>query len=165
MPFRYRLEKVITFKNQEKEKQLQNVRKAQALVLKIEGLIERNNQEIESTRINMRQADFTMYEAYDNFLKHLYVKGEQLEEDRIEAQKALDVEKEKLVVIEQSIKALEKHKEKQREIYKEEEKQAELKLLSEIAVQKYFAKTRAQQEELEQEEKLEKSRNKNKEQI
>ena len=135
------------FRNRKKEEQLQKVREAQAVVLKIEGLIERNNQEIVSTRMNMRQADFTMYEAFDNYLKHLYVKGEQLEVDRQEAQEALDEEKEKLRELEKAVKVLEKHKEHSREAYLEEEKQAELKRLSEVAIQKYFARTRAEQEE------------------
>ncbi len=147
MPFVYRLQKILDFRNRKKEEQLQKVREAQAVVLKIEGLIERNNQEIASTRINMRQADFTMYEAFDNYLKHLYVKGEQLEVDRQEAQEALDVEKEKLRELEKAVKVLEKHKEHSREAYLEEEKQAELKRLSEVAIQKYFARTRAEQEE------------------
>ena len=95
----------------------------------------------------MRQADFTMYEAFDNYLKHLYVKGEQLEVDRQEAQDALDEEKEKLRELEKAVKVLEKHKEHSREAYLEEEKQAELKRLSEVAIQKYFARTRAEQEE------------------
>ena len=64
MPFVYRLQKVLDFRIRKKEEQLQKVREAQAVVLKIEGLIERNNQEIASTRVNMRQADFTMYEAF-----------------------------------------------------------------------------------------------------
>lgn len=147
MPFRYRLEKILNFRIRKKEEQLQNVRKAQATVLKIEGLIERNNQEIATTRVNMRKANFMEYEAYDNFLKHLYVKGEQLEVDRIQAQEVLDEEKEKLREREKEVKVLEKHKENCREIYLEEEKQAELKQLSEVAVQKYFERTRAQQEE------------------
>ena len=147
MPFVYRLQKVLDFRIRKKEEQLQKVREAQAVVLKIEGLIERNNQEIASTRVNMRQADFTMYEAFDNYLKHLYIKGEQLEVDRQEAQAALDEEKEKLRELEMAVKVLEKHKEHSREAYLEEEKQAELKRLSEVAIQKYFARTRAEQEE------------------
>lgn len=151
MPFRYRLQKILDFRIRKKEEQLQNVRNAQALVLKIEGLIERNNKEIASTRMNMRQADFSMYEAYDNFLKHLYVKGENLEADRQKAQQALDIEKDKLRELEKAVKVLEKHKEHSKEAYIEEEKKAELKLLSEVAIQKYFAKTKEKQEE-EQEE-------------
>lgn len=147
MPFRYRLQKILDFRIRKKEEQLQNVRNAQALVLKIEGLIERNNKEIAQTRINMRQADFMMYESYDNFLKHLYEKGEALELDRQKAQEALEEEKDKLRELEKAVKVLEKHKEHSKEAYLEEEKQAELKRLSEVAIQKYFAKTREQQEE------------------
>ena len=95
----------------------------------------------------MRQADFSMYEAYDNYLKHLYVKGENLEADRQKAQEALDEEKDKLRELEKAVKVLEKHKEHSKEAYIEEEKKAELKQLSEVAIQKYFAKTRQQQEE------------------
>ena len=153
MPFRYRLQKILDFRIRKKEEQLQNVRNAQALVLKIEGLIERNNQEIASTRINMRQADFSMYEAYDTYLKHLYVKGESLEADRIKAQEVLDEEKDKLRELEKAVKVLEKHKEHAKEAYIEEEKKAELKLLSEVAIQKYFSKTKEKKEE-EQEEEL-----------
>lgn len=147
MPFRYRLQKILDFRIRKKEEQLQNVRKAQALVLKIEGLIDRNNKEIASTRINMRQAEFSMYEAFDNFLKHLYVKGESLEEDKRQAMAALEIEKDKLRELEKAVKVLEKHKERNKEAYLEEEKQIELKRLSEVAIQKYFAKTREQQEE------------------
>ena len=147
MPFRYRLQKILEARIREKDKQLQNVRNAQALVLKIEGLIERNNKEIAQTRINMRQADFMMYESYDNFLKHLYEKGEALEMDRQKAQEALEIEKEKLRELEKAVKVLEKHKEHAKEAYLEEEKKAELKRLSEVAIQKYFAKTREKQEE------------------
>ena len=46
MPFRYRLQKILDFRIRKKEEQLQEVRKAQAVVLKIEALIERNNKEI-----------------------------------------------------------------------------------------------------------------------
>lgn len=152
MPFRYRLQKILDFRIRKKEEQLQNVRNAQALVLKIEGLIERNNKEISSTRQNMRQADFIMYESYDTYLKHLYDKGESLEADRQKAQEALDIEKDKLRELEKAVKVLEKHKEHCREAYIEEEKKAELKQLSEVAIQKYFAKTKERQEEEQQEE-------------
>ena len=147
MPFRYRLQKILDFRIRKKEEQLQEVRKAQAVVLKIEALIERNNKEIAETRINMRQADFMMYESYDNYLKHLYIKGENLEMDRQKALEALEAEKEKLRELEKAVKVLEKHKEHARDAYIEEEKQAELKRLSEVAVQKYFAKTQAAREE------------------
>ena len=154
MPFRYRLQKILDARIRDKEKQLQEVRKAQAAVVKIEGLIERNNKEIAQTRINMRQADFMMYESYDNFLKHLYEKGENLEIDRKNAQAILDEEKEKLKKLEQAVKVLEKHKEHAKEAYIEEEKAAELKRLSEVAVQRHFARTRETREEAEREKQI-----------
>ena len=103
----------------------------------------------------MRQADFMMYESYDNFLKHLYEKGENLEIDRQNAQAILDEEKEKLKKLEQAVKVLEKHKEHAKEAYIEEEKAAELKRLSEVAVQRHFARTREiSEEDAEQEKRI-----------
>ncbi len=147
MPFQYRLQKILEFRIRKKEEQLQEVRKAQALVLKIEALIERNNKEIASTRTNMRKADFIMYEAYDNYLKHLYVIDENLQIDLRNAQEVLEEEKEKLRKLEQAVKILENHKERAREANLEEEKAKELKMLSEIAVQRHFIKTRDEKEE------------------
>ena len=147
MPFQYRLQKILEFRIRKKEEQLQEVRKAQALVLKIEGLIERNNKQIAQTRADMRKADFMEYEAYDTYLKHLYVIDENLKIDLKNAQDALEEEKEKLRKLEQAVKILENHKERAREAYLEEEKAKELKQLSEIAVQRHFAKTRDIKEE------------------
>ena len=97
----------------------------------------------------MKRADPMMFETYDKYLNHLWERAEELEQIRIEAQKQLDIEKEKLVKLEQAVKVLEKHKERHREIYIEEEKAAELKQYSELGVVRYF---RQSQEKLEQEE-------------
>ena len=127
MPFRYRLQKVLDFRIRKKEEQLLVVQKAQQAVFIAEENIRKNNEEIRETQINMRQADPMMYETYDRYLIHLWEKAEQLEQIRAEAQKVLDMEKAKLVKLEQAVKVLEKHKEKSREAYLEEEKKAELK--------------------------------------
>ena len=81
----------------------------------------------------------------------LWDKAEKLEQIRVEAQKVLDMEKAKLVQLEQAVKVLEKHKEKNREAYIEEEKKAELKSFSELGVQRFFnqSKERQDEEELE----------------
>ena len=147
MPFRYRLQKILDFRIKKKEEQLQVVIQAQQEVARIEGLIDQNNQNIMSTRANMRKADFMMMEAYDNYLKHLYEVGEELEVQKQHALDNLQVEKDKLIEREKEVKVLEKHKERALEIYKEEEKNIELKRLSEVAVQKHFAKTRDLKEE------------------
>jgi hypothetical protein len=56
-----------------------------------------------------------------------------------------------LVKLEQAVKVLEKHKEKSRDLYIEEEKKAELKQYSELGVTRYFAQSKERQAEEEQE--------------
>ena len=147
MPFRYRLQKMLDFRIRKKEAQLQVVLAAQMEVNRIQGLIEQNNKNIQDTRYNMAHADPMMFESYDTFLKHLYDKGEELEAEKQEAIRVLEEEKLKLVECEKEVKVLEKHKEKKREEYIEEEKKLELKTLSEVAVQRHFRKTELTKEE------------------
>lgn len=127
------------------------VQKAQQAVFIAEENIRKNNEEIQATQINMRKADPMMYDTYDKYLIHLWEKAEQLEQIRAEAQRVLDIEKQKLVKLEQAVKVLEKHKEKNREAYLEEEKKAELKQYSELGVTRYFAQSKERQEREEQE--------------
>ena len=106
-----------------------------------------NKTAIATTRENMRKANHMLMEAYDNFLKSLYEKEVQLlEEERI-AKEKLQEEQEKLAELEKAVKVLEKHKEKALEAYKAEENAAELKRLSEVAIQKHFQKSRENAEE------------------
>ena len=88
-----------------------------------------------------------MMEYYDNYLHHLWDKAEALELERQRLQAILDEEKQKLVKCEQEVKVLEKHKERQKEIYLEEEKSKELKQFSEIGVQRFFLRNREKNEE------------------
>lgn len=148
MPFRYRLQKVLDFRIRKKEEQLQEVLKAKSEVDRVQGLIDANNKETAGVIQVMRTTtDFRMMDSYDKYLKHLYEKGEELQNQKMEAERLLQIEKDKLVECEKEVKVLEKHKEKALEAYKEEQKQAENKLLSEVAVQKYFQKTRQKKEE------------------
>ena len=149
MPFRYRLQKVLEFRIRKKEEQLLVVQKAQQAVLEAEENIRKNEEEIRTTKLNMRQADPMMYESYDKYLVHLWEKAEQLEEIRKEKQRILDEEKVKLVKLEQGVKVLEKHKEKNKEAYIAEEKAAELKKYSEPGVTRCFRQSqdRAEEEE------------------
>lgn len=151
MPFRYRLQKVLDFRIRKKEEQLQVVQKAQQAVFIAEENIRKNNEEIEATKQNMRKADPMMYEIYDKYLIHLWEKAEQLEQIRQEAQRVLDIEKAKLIKLEQAVKVLEKHKEKNREAYIAEEKAAELKQYSELGVTRYYHQNLERIEEEEKE--------------
>jgi flagellar FliJ protein len=147
MPFRYRLQKVLDFRIRKKEEQLLVVQKVQQRLREAEENIRRNNEEIEQTKNNMRQADPMMYETYDNYLIHLWEKAEKLEEIRKEIEIELEIEKKKLTELEQAVKVLEKHKEHQKEIYIEEEKKAELKTYSELGVTRFFRQSKDREEE------------------
>lgn len=148
MPFRYRLQKVLDFRIRRKEEQLQEVLKAKQEVDRIQLLIDENNKEIQGVIQIMRTtSDFRQMDSYDKYLKHLYDKAEELEKQKQDAIKLLEIEQAKLVEREKEVKVLEKHKEKAIEAYKEEEKALENKQLSEVAVQKYFQKTKARKEE------------------
>ncbi len=150
MPFRYRLQKILEFRIHKKDEQLLVVQKAQQAVYEAEENIRKNEEEIRTTKLNMRQADPMMYDTYDKYLIHLWEKAEQLEAIRVEAQRKLDEEKAILVKLEQGVKVLEKHKEKNREAYIAEEKAAELKKYSELGITRFF---RQNQEKIEEEEK------------
>ncbi len=140
MPFRYRLQKVLDFRINQKEEQLMRVQKAQSAVNEAENNIRNNNQAIVDTKNGMRSADPSLYDYYDKFLKHLYEKAEKLEQIRQELQEILDEEIRKLVKCEQNVKVLEKHKDKNKEIYLQEEKAEELKQFSELGVTRFFRK-------------------------
>ena len=154
MPFRYRLQKILDFRIRKKEEQLIVVQKAQQEVYIAEENIRKNEAEIQQTITNRKTADYKMMEYYDNYLHHLWDKAEALEQERQRVQAILDEETQKLIKLEQAVKVLEKHKEKQHEAYLEEEKVQELKQFSEIGVQRFFIQSRENQEEAEALEKI-----------
>lgn len=154
MPFRYKLQKILDFRIRKKEEQLIVVQKAQQEVYIAEENIRKNEAEIQQTITNRKTADYKMMEYYDNYLHHLWDKAEALEQEQQRVQAILDEETQKLIKLEQAVKVLEKHKEKQREAYLEEEKAQELKQFSEIGVQRFFIQSRENQEEAEALEKI-----------
>lgn len=156
MPFVYRLQKVLEFRIRAKEQQLLVVQKAQQDVYLQEEKIRQNEAEIRQTIQNKRTADFRIMEYYDNYLHHLWDKADALEQERRRLQAILDEEQKKLVKLEQAVKVVEKHKEKQREAYLEEQKAIELKQFSEIGVQRFFIHSREEAEEQELQEQLRK---------
>ena len=147
MPFVYRLQKILDFRIRKKEEQLLVVQKAQQAVYIAEQKILENEAEIQQTIKNKKTADFRMMEYYDKYLHHLWDKADALEAERARLQAILDEEKQKLVKLEQAVKVLEKHKEKQKEAYLEEQKAIELRQFSEIGVQRFFLQTRETAEE------------------
>lgn len=140
------------FRINQKEEQLIRVQKAQQAVYKAEENIRQNNEEIKNTQSGMRTADPQMFDFYDKYLKHLWEEAERLEAIRQELQKKLDEEIAKLVKCEQAVKVLEKHKEKNKEAYLQEEKAQELKQFSDIGVTRFYRQKleRSEQEILEE---------------
>lgn len=147
MPFRYKLQKVLDFRIRKKEEQEAIVTKARQKLYMVEQKVEQNKQEIMQVSTARKQAEYTMMEYYDKYLHHLWDKAEVLENERKEAEQELDIEVKKLIECEQNVKVLEKHKEKQKELYLEEEKKAELKMFSELGVQRHFIRAREEAEE------------------
>lgn len=147
MPFVYRLQKILDFRIRKKEEQLLAVQRAQQELEIAEQNIIQNNNEIELTKQNQRKSDSLMMESYDKYLHHLWEKGKQLEEIKQEKIQKLQEEIHKLIELEKAVKVLEKHKEKTKEAYLEEEKKAELKSLSEIGVQRHFQHKRQSDED------------------
>lgn len=140
MPFHYRLQKILNYRENQREEQRLQVQKAKAAVDAAEDNIKKNNKSIADTKDGMRAADPSLYNYYDKFLKFLYEEAERLENIRQQLQAALDEEIRKLVKCEQNVKVLEKHKEKNKEIYLQEEKTEELKRFSELGVTRFYRK-------------------------
>ena len=147
MPFRYKLQKMLDFREREKELQEAAVSRARQKLRMAEEKVEQNKQEIAQVTAARKKADYSMLEYYDKYIHHLWDKAEMLEQERKEAEEELQIEIQKLIECEQRVKVLEKHKEKQKEIYIEEEKKAELKMFSELGVQRHFIHTREAAEE------------------
>ena len=147
MPFRYKLQKVLDFRIRKKEEQEAVVSRARQKLREAEQRVEENKQEIMQVSVAKRTADYSMMEYYDKYLHHLWDKAETLEQERQVADDELQIEIKKLIECEQNVKVLEKHKDKQKELYIEEEKKAELKQFSELGVQRHYIHAREQQEE------------------
>lgn len=147
MPFIYRLQKILDFRIRKKEEQLLVVQKAQQEVYLAEQKIQENKAEIQQTVENRKTADYRMMEYYDKYLHHLWDKADALEAEKKRLEAILEEEQQKLIKLEQGVKVLEKHKDKQKEAYLEEQKAIELRQFSEIGVQRFFLQSREREEE------------------
>jgi len=152
MPFVYRLQKILNFRIQKKDEQIEVVKRAEREVQRIQNEINKNKNTVSVLRKSMYTAPHTMMENYDQYIKHLYDIIDQLEEEKLEAIEKLKEEKAILVELEKAVKVLEKHKEKAAAMYKEEEDRIEMKRLDEVAGLKHYARTQESiKEELEAE--------------
>ncbi|XVJ50639.1 MAG: flagellar export protein FliJ [Vampirovibrio sp.] len=138
MPFRYRLQNIYNLRERKKKEQEQVVNEAQNKCRKIQARIDAKYAEREDVRHQRKTIDPMMLNTIDALLVHLATQILAIKEELEEAQRILKEEEDKLAVCRQELEALEKHKERALEEWKEEEKQAEMKQLDEVASQRYF---------------------------
>lgn len=141
--FVYRLQKVFELRERKKKEQERRVQEARARVIQIEQDIQAKKHEIRVLRQNMLTAPHLLMEAHDIFIQHLNDQLDQLMQDLEIAKQQLEYEKQLLIKAQAELEALVKHKEKAYEEFLEEEKRQEMKMLDEVAGQRYF---RSQQE-------------------
>ena len=146
--FVYRLQKVFELRERKKKEQEQRVIEAQRRVREVEMAIEEKKNEIRMIRKNMLNSPHTLMAAHDEFLHHLNQQLDELHQDLALAKQKLDEERKLLIQAQAELEALVKHKEKAHEAWLEEQKRLEMKVLDEVAGQRYF---RAQQEQLAEE--------------
>lgn len=149
--FVYRLQKIFELRERRKKEQERRVQEARARVLHIEQTIQAKKHEIRVLRQNMLTAPHLLMEAHDLFIHALNEELEQLYQSLEVAKRQLAYEKELLIKAQAELEALVKHKEKALEEYKEEEKRTEMKMLDEVAGQRYFRQQQEQQLEEAQE--------------
>jgi flagellar export protein FliJ len=145
--FVYRLQKVYEMRERKKKEQEQRVNEARAFLRQQEARKQAILLEIEAVRQHMEISHHTMMQAHDAFLHKLALDQKQAEQDILTAQEQLQQEEQALQVCHQELEALVKHKEGARQEWLEEEKAIEMKMLDEIAGQRYFRNKAANAEE------------------
>lgn len=145
--FVYRLQKVFEMRERKKKEQEQRVIEAQKRVREVEAAIEEKKNEIRMVRKNMLTSPHTLMAAHDDYLHLLNQQLDGLYNDLSMAKQALEYERQLLIKAQAELEALVKHKEKALEEWKEEEKRLEMKILDEVAGQRYFRQQQAELEE------------------
>ena len=71
MPFVYRLQKILNYRIQKKDEQIEVVKKAEREVIRIQNEINNHKNTIVTLRKNMYSAPHVMMESYDVYIKHI----------------------------------------------------------------------------------------------
>ncbi len=149
--FVYRLQKVFELRERRVKEQEQRLIKARRIVQEIEDKIEEKKNEIRLLRQNMLTAPHTLMGSHDEYIHKCNHDLDQLDIDLQEAEARRLEEAQRLVQYQAELEALEKHKEKSLEEWKEEQKQTEMKQMNEVAGQRYFRATLEAEEEAREE--------------
>jgi len=136
--FVYRLKKVFELRERKKKEQEQRVIEAQKRVREVEIAIEEKQNEIRMVHKSMMTSAHTLMAAHDQFIHHLHEQLTELFDQLVRAKAGLAYERELLVKAQADLEALVKHQEKAHEEWLENEKRLEMKMLDEVAGQRYF---------------------------
>ncbi|MFM7469102.1 MAG: hypothetical protein ACKO37_06350 [Vampirovibrionales bacterium] len=147
--FVWRLLKVYEMYERRKAAQEQRVQEAEERYRQAEQAVEQQKQLIIQLKLEQKTAHYLYFETYDRYLKVAHTELLSLEEQKQVRLKEIEEEQAKLREIQQDIDALEKHREKSKEAWVEEEKAIEMKQLDEIGAQRYFRQIAVEQEEAE----------------
>ena len=138
MPFRYRLQNIYNLRERKKKEQEQVVNDAQNAVRKVQVRLDAKVAEREDVRQQRKTANPMMLDNIDKLLIRYAEQIVEIKTELEDVQRILAEEEAKLAICRQELEALEKHRERAKEEWLEEENQAEMKLLDEVASQRYF---------------------------
>lgn len=146
--FVYRLQKVFELRERKVKEQEERVAAAMAKVQRVQNEIDAKKNEIRTVYQHMMQAEPMMMQFHDRYIHSLNQKLTVLYEDLDRAKAEVVRERQILIKRQAELEALVKHKEKAREEWLEDEKKREMKMLDEVAGQRYF---RQQESKLQEE--------------
>lgn len=136
--FVYRLQKVYEMRERKKKEQEQRVNEARAHLRQQEAKKQAILTEIDEVRAHMSLAHHTMMKSHDDYLYKLAQDVKRADQAIAQARRQLEHEEQELQRCHQDLEALVKHKESAKEEWLAEEKTIEMKMLDEIAGQRYF---------------------------
>jgi flagellar export protein FliJ len=125
-------------RERKKKEQEQVVNDAQNAVRKVQVRLDAKVAEREDVRHQRKTANPMMLDNIDKLLIRYAEQIVEIKTELEEVQRILKEEEAKLAICRQELEALEKHRERAKEEWLEEENQAEMKLLDEVASQRYF---------------------------
>ncbi|MFN8614534.1 MAG: hypothetical protein U0003_01305 [Vampirovibrionales bacterium] len=150
-PFVYRLQKVLEIRERKVKEQEQRVIEAKKHLAEAEQRVQAKVHDIRMAQHSMTTSAHTLLAMHDRYIHKSLQELDELKEQRHLAERKVVEEAQLLVKLQAELEALVKHKEHAHEAWKEDEKRAEMKILDEVATQRYFRNQQAQAQELAEE--------------
>lgn len=135
MTFKYRLERVLSLREQELDKVKAKFQEAASKIKQIEIKIQQNKQDQINLQTELSKGvSGALMGIYANRANYLRSHQESLEQQLIQAQEQLEIVKQELLEAQQKMEALKKHKKKQKAEYEKSELKKEEIMLNELAL-------------------------------